>query len=34
MFGFYYRAGKSWEDVRLWEATKYNEVKDYHIADF
>lgn len=34
MYGFYYKAGKTWEDVRLWEATKGNEVKDYPIADF
>lgn len=34
MYGYYYHAGKSWEDVRLWEATKDNEVKDYPIADF
>lgn len=34
MYGFYYHAGKAWEDVKLWEATKNNEVKDYPIADF
>ena len=34
MYGFYYKAGKTWEDVKLWEATKDNEVKDYPIADF
>lgn len=34
MYGFYYHAGKAWEDVKLWEVTKNNEVKDYPIADF
>lgn len=34
MYGYYYHAGKIWEDVKLWEATKDNEVKDLPIADF
>ena len=34
MFGFFYRAGKAWEDKKLWEATKDNEVKDYSITNF
>ena len=34
MYGYYYRAGKTWEDVKLWEATKDNKVEDYPIIDF
>ena len=34
MYGFYYRAGKTWEDVKLWEATKDNEVISFAVADF
>ena len=28
MYGYYYKAGKSWEDVKLWEATKDNPQKE------
>ena len=34
MYGYYHRAGKFWEDARLWEATKDNDVKDFQIEDF
>ena len=34
MFGYFYRAGKSWEDVKLWEATKDNFQEDVNVESF
>jgi len=34
MYGYYYRAGKSWEDKRLWEATKNNPQEDINVESF
>lgn len=34
MSGYYYKAGKSWEDVKLWEATKDNSQKDINVESF
>lgn len=34
MYGYYYKAGKSWEDVKLWEATKDNPQEDINVESF
>lgn len=34
MYGYYYKAGKMWEDVKLWEATKHNPKEDINIESF
>ena len=34
MYGYYYKAGKSWEDVKLWEATKNNTQQDINVESF
>lgn len=34
MYGYYYKAGKSWEDVKLWEATKDNPQEDINVKSF
>ncbi len=34
MYGYYYKAGKSWEDVKLWEATKDNQQESINIESF
>ena len=34
MFGYYYKAGKAWEDVKLWEATKNNTQQDINVESF
>lgn len=34
MYGYYYKAGKSWEDVKLWEATKDNLQEDVNVESF
>ena len=34
MFGYYYKAGKSWEDVKLWEAVKGNPQEDINVESF
>lgn len=34
MYGFYYKAGKAWEDVKLWEATKNNQLEDINVESF
>ena len=34
MFGFYYHAGKTWEDKKLWEATKDNPTMDVNVESF
>ena len=34
MYGYYYKAGKSCEDVKLWEATKDNSQKDVNVESF
>ena len=34
MYGYYYKAGKSWEDVKLWEVTKDNPQEDINIESF
>jgi len=34
MFGYFYKAGKSWEDVKLWEATKDNQREDINVESF
>ena len=34
MYGYYYRAGKCWEDKRLWEVTKNNELEDINVEFF
>lgn len=34
MHGYYYKAGKSYEDVKLWEATKNNTKKDINVESF
>ena len=31
MYGYYYKAGKSWEDAKLWEATKGNPQEDVDV---
>lgn len=34
MHGYYYKAGKAWEDVKLWEATKDNPQNDIDVESF
>ena len=34
MYGYYHKAGKSWEDAKLWEATKDNPQEDINIESF
>ena len=34
MYGYYYKEGKSWEDVKLWEATKDNPREDINVESF
>lgn len=34
MYGYYYKEGKSWEDVKLWETTKDNPQEDINIESF
>jgi hypothetical protein len=34
MYGYFYKAGKSWEDVKLWEATKDNPQEDVNVESF
>lgn len=34
MYGYYYKAGKTWEDVKLWEATKDNPQEDINVESF
>lgn len=34
MYGYYYNAGKTWEDVKLWQATKDNDQIDVQIDTF
>ena len=34
MYGYYYKAGKSWEDKRLWEVTKDNPQEDISVESF
>jgi hypothetical protein len=34
MYGYYYHAGKSWEDVKLWEATKDNPQENINVESF
>lgn len=34
MYGYYYKSGKSWEDKKLWEATKNNPQEDINIESF
>lgn len=34
MYGYYYKAGKTWEDKRLWEATKDNPQEDIDVESF
>ena len=34
MYGYYYKAGKCWEDVKLWEATKDNLQEDINVESF
>ena len=34
MYGYYYKAGKSWEDVKLWKATKDNPQEDINVESF
>ncbi len=34
MYGYFYKAGKSWEDVKLWKATKDNPQEDVNVESF
>ena len=34
MYGYYYKAGKTWEDKMLWEATKDNPQEDINVESF
>lgn len=34
MHGYYYKGGKSWDVVKLWNATKDNPQKDINIESF
>ena len=34
MFGYYYHAGKSWEDKKLWDATQDNPQEDVNVESF
>lgn len=34
MLGYYYKAGKSWDVTKLWEATKDNPQEDINIESF
>ena len=34
MYGYYYKEGKMWENVKLWKATKDNPQEDINIESF
>ena len=34
MYGYYYKSGKCWEDVKLWDATKNNLQEDINVESF